>query len=89
MLSKRTYNYPHFMTSSIRDNKKSRGRPKTTGTGTLIGIRLHEPELEEIDEWRRRQEDIPSRPEALRRLYKQGLVAETVQNGRRSKRQRS
>lgn len=61
------------MATSIRDNKKSRGRPKTTGTGTLVGGRWHEAELAEIDDWRRAQEDIPSRAEAIRRLVRAGL----------------
>lgn len=61
------------MASSIRDNKKSRGRPKTTGSGTLIGVRMHDQELAELDEWRARQEDEPSRPEAVRRLYRRGI----------------
>jgi hypothetical protein len=29
--------------------------------------------LEAIDEWRRKQDDLPSRPEAIRRLVMQAL----------------
>jgi hypothetical protein len=65
------------MTKSIRGNKK-RGRPRTTGIGTQIGMRWHEPDLHAIDEWRRKQPDLPSRAEAIRRLVEQAL-------GRRSK----
>jgi hypothetical protein len=56
------------MIRSIRVTKKKRGRPKTTGTGTQIGMRWQESELTAVDNWRRKQEDLPSRPEAIRRL---------------------
>jgi hypothetical protein len=60
---------------SISDNKKSRGRPRTTGTGTLVGVRLHPPILGAIDNWRRSEQDLPSRSEAIRRLVEQALSA--------------
>ncbi|MBI1650130.1 hypothetical protein [Hyphomicrobium sulfonivorans] len=60
------------MSKSIRDIKKV-GRPKTTGTGTIIGARWHDAELSEIDDWRRNQEDIPTRAEAIRRLVRIAL----------------
>ena len=63
------------MATSIRDNKKSRGRPKTTGTGTLLGARWHAPEIAEIDDWRRLEADLPTRAEAIRRLVRLGLDA--------------
>ena len=56
------------MKKSIRVIKKSRGRPKTTGSGTLIGVRFHDEALAEIDRWAGDQEDSPGRPEAIRRL---------------------
>jgi hypothetical protein len=65
--------YQQYMRTSIRGTKKSRGRPKTTGIGTQIGMRWHMAILEAIDEWRRLQPDLPSRPEAIRRLVEQGL----------------
>jgi hypothetical protein len=61
------------MKKSISDDKKSRGRPITTGTGLIIGHRWHDPELKAIDDWRRKQEDLPGRPEAIRRLVELGL----------------
>jgi ABC-type amino acid transport substrate-binding protein len=63
------------MAKTIRDNtKKTRGRPKTTGTGTLIGVRVLDPLLEAIDRWIEKQkEDGLSRPEAIRRLLELGL----------------
>jgi hypothetical protein len=57
----------------ISGNKKSRGRPRTTGTGTLVGVRLHPPILGAIDNWRRSEQDLPTRSEAIRRLVEQVL----------------
>jgi hypothetical protein len=65
------------MAASISDNKKSRGRPKSTGTGTLVGARWQPATLTAIDEWRRGQPDIPSRTEAIRRLVEIALAAES------------
>ena len=55
--------------------KKRRGRPVTTGKGTLIGVRLLHPSLAALDDWigRQREPDI-SRPEAIRRLVEIGLT---------------
>src|ERR1700730_6796948 len=44
-----------------------RGRPVTTGTGFLIGMRWHASVLEKIDGSRRRQNDAPRRTGAIRR----------------------
>lgn len=57
------------------NTKRPPGRPRTTGVGTLIGMRWHEPALAAIDEWRRKQDDLPSRAEAIRRLVEMGLKA--------------
>jgi hypothetical protein len=64
------------MSLSIRGTKKKRGRPKTTGSGTQIGMRWHEPLLVAIDKWAARQDDKPERAEAIRRLVQVGLTAE-------------
>jgi hypothetical protein len=56
--------------------KKMQGRrgPKpTTGKGQLIGLRVHAALLKLIDEYRRTQPDLPSRPEAIRRLIEENL----------------
>jgi hypothetical protein len=56
--------------------KKMQGRrgPKpTTGKGTLVGVRLHAEILRLIDEYRRLQTDLPSRPEAIRRIVEETL----------------
>jgi hypothetical protein len=38
-----------------------------------IGLRVTDELLKLIDEWRRKQDDPPSRPEAVRRLVELGL----------------
>ena len=43
-------------------------------TGELIGVRLQPDALRLLDEWRRGQEDLPGRPEAIRRLIDDGLA---------------
>lgn len=64
------------MGKSIRViTKKRRGRPVTTGKGTLIGVRLLDEPLSALDEWIEKQADEPSRPEAIRRLVELGLKA--------------
>jgi len=63
------------MTRSISANTKRRGRPVTTGKGTLIGVRLLDDPLTKLDEWIARQKEEMSRPEAIRRLVEIGLKA--------------
>jgi hypothetical protein len=48
--------------------KRGRGRPVTTGTGTLVGVRCLDDFLSRIDAWRDKQEGEVSRPDAIRRL---------------------
>ena len=56
-------------------------RGKTTGD--LIGVRCQAELLEAIDEWRRKQSDLPNRPEAMRRLVEQALKIATAKRKRR------
>jgi hypothetical protein len=58
---------------SVSTKKRGRGRPVTTGKGTLIGMRWHEPLLTMIDAWAAQQDDKPERSEAIRRLVERGL----------------
>src|ERR1039458_408607 len=60
------------MAKSNHVPKKSPGRAKT-GIGTQIGMRWQEPDLKQIDNWRRQQDDLPDRPQAIRRLVELGL----------------
>ena len=61
------------MAKSINVNAKTRGRPKTTGTGQVVGVRLQSNQLAAIDAWANHQPDTLSRPEAIRRLVEKGL----------------
>jgi len=64
------------MAKSIRDSTKSNpkmGRPKTTGPGEPQVVRMHDQELEAIDDWIAAQGEKISRPEAIRRLVELGL----------------
>lgn len=56
------------MAKSITVNRKSRGRPVTTGTGTLVGVRLLPDQLKRLDDWIEEDGARFSRPEAIRRL---------------------
>lgn len=47
--------------------------PKPTGIGTPIQVRLQPASLVAVDAWREKQADLPSRPEAIRRLIELGL----------------
>ena len=63
------------MTQSIRDIPKKRGRPKTTGRGEGVLVRLQPPDLPALDAWIDRQPDPkPSRPEAIRTALRDWLA---------------
>jgi hypothetical protein len=66
-----------FMKKSISDNQKKtrRGRPKTTGTTPMTGVRLSLNLESEIAIWARAQVDKPNKAEAIRRLIVMGLEA--------------
>lgn len=67
--------YQLIMKRSIKkDTKKSRGRP-ATGVGIQIGTRWPPAIVRLVDDWRRDQQDLPGRPEAVRRLVEFGLKA--------------
>jgi hypothetical protein len=63
------------MAKAIRVNAKKRaGRPVTTGTGTLVGVRLLDEPLARLDAWIAEQKEPGLlRPEAIRRLIEIGL----------------
>ena len=65
------------MSGSIRDNTKRRGRPKTTGQGQLIGVRMLPGNLAPLDAWIADQPDPkPSRPEAIRHALTDWLTGQ-------------
>jgi hypothetical protein len=52
--------------------KKSRiGRPSVDSEA--VNVRVERDQLVALDDWRRLQSDLPSRPEAIRRLSGLGL----------------
>lgn len=60
------------MTSRINNIKNSkRGRPSVDSEA--ITVRMATDALQALDNWRRKQEDLPGRPEAIRRLVEIGL----------------
>jgi hypothetical protein len=75
------------MPKSIRDIAKKRGRPKTTGLGEGVLVRLHDPLLSGLDEWRATQEGNPSRPEAIRRMIE--IVLSATQGTKRALKSKS
>jgi hypothetical protein len=62
------------MTSRINNIKKSkRGRPPVESEA--LTVRMTVTALQGLDDWRRKQDDLPGRPEAVRRLVEIGLKA--------------
>ena len=62
------------MGKSISVNANKRGRPVTTGTGTIVGVRMLDRPLAALDTWIAKQKEPElSRPEAIRRLVELGL----------------
>ena len=74
-----------FMAKSIYANaKKQRGRPVSTGTGPVIGVRIRDAPLANLDKWIAGQaESGLTRPEAIRRLVEIGLSASPVKSSER------
>jgi hypothetical protein len=64
------------MTKAPIPKRKKPGPPRTTGPGEQVVVRLHNPLLGAIDNWRSTQTDEPTRAEAMRRLVERGLARE-------------
>ncbi len=60
------------MPKSSREITKSPMK-RSPAIGTPVLVRLQDDTLRVIEDWRRKQEDMPSRPEAIRRLVELGL----------------
>lgn len=62
------------MTKATHEITKSpKRRAPTTGDPVLVRV---QPEMaKQLDDWRRKQDDLPGRPEAIRRLVELGLKA--------------
>jgi hypothetical protein len=63
----------HFMVKSNQVvPKKGRGRP-ATGRDPVTAIRLSKELRATVDKWASKQDDMPGRSEAIRRLVELGL----------------
>jgi len=51
-----------------------------------INVRVDTEFLERLDAWRRKQRDLPTRPEALRRLADRALMAKQIEPAPKRKR---
>ena len=60
------------MAKSTHDNMKA-PKKRAAATGDLVGVRVQPEMAKQLDDWRRKQEDLPGRPEAIRRLIGMGL----------------
>jgi hypothetical protein len=60
------------MAGSTSEFKSAKNR-RPGQSGEMVSTRIQPDLMERIDEWRREQPDLPSRPEALRRLAAKGL----------------
>lgn len=60
----------------LQPQKRPRGRP-AIGKGEPVHIRLRPELAAAIDAWIAKQDDMPSRPEAIRRLVEAALAADS------------
>jgi hypothetical protein len=65
-----------LMSKSIREITKS-PKKRAAATGDPVLVRVQPDMAKALDDWRRRQEDLPGRPEAIRRLVELGLTVKT------------
>jgi hypothetical protein len=63
------------MGKSGYDNIAKPVRKRSSATGTLVGVRMQDDEIEAVDKWAKRQEPPITRPYAIRRLVELGLMA--------------
>jgi hypothetical protein len=63
--------YITYITRMLQDMIRPTEEPKDT----TLQMRVSQSFLKAIDNWRRKQEDLPSRSEAIRRLCEQALRA--------------
>jgi hypothetical protein len=65
------------MSKSTRDITKS-PKKRAAVTGEPVLVRVQPDMAKQLDDWRRKQEDLPGRPEAIRRLVEIGLKAKAT-----------
>jgi hypothetical protein len=66
------------MVKLTRDTMK---RPRPPAAGIPVFVRLQPKQLKAIDALRREHENLPSRPEMIRRLVERDLRTEAVRKG--------
>jgi len=66
------------MSKTQERDKNLGGRPRVDSTP--ITLRVHPRSLAALDNWRREQPDIPTRPEAVRRIIDETLRAKGLLN---------
>jgi hypothetical protein len=62
------------MGKSTREITKS-PKKRAAATGDPVLVRVQPDMAKMLDDWRRKQDDLPGRPEAMRRLVELGLKA--------------
>ncbi len=62
------------MSKSTGDITKS-PKKRAAVTGEPVLVRFQPEMAKQLDDWRRKQDDLPGRPEAIRRLVEIGLRA--------------
>ena len=67
--------------ASNSDNTNRRGRPRTTGKGELIGVRLQPDQLQRLDDWIEEDGGRFSRPEAIRKAARARLGRTVASQG--------
>ena len=67
--------YHERMAKSTHVNVKT-PKKRAAVTGDLVGVRIQPEMATELDGWRRKQADLPGRPEAIRRLVEIALSSE-------------
>lgn len=55
------------------DNIKKRGRGRPNVDSAPVTVRMLADTLAKLDDWRRQQDDLPTRPEAIRRIVDSAL----------------
>lgn len=61
------------MAKSNRDITKSSKKVRPSKTGAPVLVRFQDDLLLKLDNWRRRQDDLPNRAEAVRRIINSAL----------------
>lgn len=51
---------------------------KNGSAATVVRVQLSHPLIESLDDFRRREPDLPSRPQAVRRLMRMSFAAQPI-----------